>query len=115
LSDAELQQLADHFHALEPAPPEGKADPQAYERGAAIVEEHRCASCHLRDFSGADQVPHLAGQREGYLDKALRGYKSGERPGYEPAMVEVMAPILASQIADLAHFLTHFDPEQAER
>jgi cytochrome c553 len=82
---------------------------------AAIAEEHRCASCHLRDFSGADQVPCPAGQREDYLDKALRDYKSGERPGYEPALAEVMAPILASEILDLAHFLTHFDPEHAER
>jgi hypothetical protein len=30
--------------------------------------------------------------------------------GYEPAMAEVMAPIAASDITDLAHFLAHFDP-----
>jgi hypothetical protein len=28
-------------------------------------------------------------QREDYLFKALRGYKSGERVGYDPAMAEV--------------------------
>ena len=115
LSDAELQQLADHFAALEPAPPKGDPDPEAHARGAAIAKEHRCASCHLRDFSGRGQVPRLAGQREDYLEKALRDYKSGERPGYEPAMAEVMATIPTSEIADLAHFLAHFDPEQARR
>jgi cytochrome c553 len=110
LSDAELQQLSEHFAGLEPAPHQTDPDPQAYARGAAIASEHRCGSCHLADFSGQGQVPRLAGQREDYLAKALRDYKSGDRPGYEPAMAEVMAPIPASEIADLAHFLAHFDP-----
>jgi cytochrome c553 len=114
LSDAELQQLADHFAALEPPPPQADPDPQAYARGVAIAREHRCGSCHLGDYTGQGQVPRLAGQREDYLAKTLREYKSGDRPGYEPAMAEVMAPISASEMADLAHFLAHFDPAQAE-
>jgi cytochrome c553 len=111
LSDAELQELSEHFAALEPAPPQADPDPEAYARGAAIANDHRCGSCHLGDFSGQGQVPRLAGQREDYLEQALRDYKSGDRPGYEPAMAEVMAPIPDSEIADLAHFLAHFDPE----
>jgi cytochrome c553 len=111
LSDAELQQLSEHFAALEPPPPQDDPDPQAYARGAALAMEHRCGSCHLGDFSGQGQVPRLAGQREDYLAKALGEYKSGDRPGYEPAMAEVMAPIPAPEIADLAHFLAHFDPD----
>lgn len=111
LSDAELQELAAHFAGLEPPAPQKDPDPQAYARGAALAREHRCGSCHLADFSGAGQVPRLAGQREDYLAKALREYKSGDRPGYEPAMAEVMAPISVSDIPDLAHFLAHFDPD----
>jgi cytochrome c553 len=111
LSDAELQQLSEHFAALEPPPPQADPDPPAYAGGAALAREHRCGSCHLGDFSGKGQVPRLAGQREDYLAKALREYKSGDRPGYEPAMAEVMATIPASEIADLAHFLAHFDPD----
>jgi cytochrome c553 len=111
LSDAELQQLSEHYAALEPPPPQDDPDPQAYAGGAALATEHRCGSCHLGDFSGQGQVPRLAGQREDYLAKALREYKSGDRPGYEPAMAEVMAPIPASEMADLAHFLAHFDPD----
>jgi cytochrome c553 len=111
LSDAELQELAAHFAALEPPPPQNDPDPQAYARGAALAGDHRCGSCHLGDFSGQGQVPRLAGQREDYLAKALCEYKSGDRPGYEPAMAEVMASIAASEIPDLAHFLAHFDAE----
>jgi cytochrome c553 len=111
LSDAELQQLSEHYAALGPPPPQDDPDPQAYALGAALATEHRCGSCHLGDFSGQGQVPRLAGQREDYLAKALGEYKSGDRPGYEPAMAEVMAPIPASEMADLAHFLAHFDPD----
>jgi cytochrome c553 len=111
LSDPELQQLAEHFAALEPPPPQPDPDPQVYARSAAMARAHRCGSCHLGDFTGQGQVPRLAGQREDYLAKALRDYKSGDRPGYEPAMAEVMAAISAAQIADLAHFLAHFDPD----
>ena len=111
LSDTELQQLSEHYAALEPPPPQPNPDPQAYARGAAVAAEHRCASCHLGDFSGQGQVPRVAGQRENYLAKALREYKSGHRPGYEPAMAEVMAPISAAEITDLAHFLAQFDPD----
>jgi cytochrome c553 len=112
LSDAELQQLSEHYAALEPPPPQANPDPEVYARAAAIASEHRCGSCHLGDFSGQGQLPRLAGQREDYLAKALREYKSGDRPGYDPAMAEVMAPISASEIADLAHFLAHFDPDR---
>jgi cytochrome c553 len=111
LSDAELEQLSEHFAALQLPPPQDDPDPQAYPRGAASAREHRCGSCHLADFGGQGQVPRLAGQREDYLAKALRDYKNGDRPGYEPVMAEVMAPIPAAEIADLAHFLAHFDPD----
>jgi cytochrome c553 len=111
LSDAELQQLSEHYAALEPPPPQDDPDPQAYARGAAIASEHRCGSCHVGDFSGQGQLPRLAGQREDYLAKALREYNSGDRPGYDPAMAEVMAPIPVEEIPDLAHFLAHFDPD----
>ena len=111
LSDAELRDLAAHFAALEPVPPASPAepDPEAYARGQGVSAEHRCAFCHLSDFSGRGQVPRLAGQREDYLVKSLEAYKNGTRPGYEPAMAEVMATVPASAIPDLAHYLAHFD------
>ena len=111
LSDAALRDLAAHFAALEPlSPPSpGELDPEAYARGQEVSADHRCAFCHLRDFSGRGQVPRLAGQREDYLVEALEDYKSGRRPGYEPAMAEVMATVPAAAIPDLAHYLAHFD------
>lgn len=107
LTDEDLQAFADHFAALPPpAPPvEGLADPKRLERGRALAQTHRCGICHRPDFSGQGQVPRLGGQREDYLAKALREYKSGARPGYDPAMSEVMATIGEPEIDDLAYFL----------
>lgn len=47
----------------------------------------------------------LAGQREDYLVKALREYKSNTRRGYAAAMAEVLYAISDEQILDLAYFL----------
>jgi cytochrome c553 len=53
------------------------------ERARALVEQNQCNVCHRPDFSGRDNVPRLADQREDYLLKTLREYKSGARRGYE--------------------------------
>jgi cytochrome c553 len=50
-------------------------------------------------------VPRIAHQREDYLAKALADYKSGTRPGYDPAMSSVMAPVTERDIEVLARFL----------
>ncbi|MGK9230072.1 c-type cytochrome [Inquilinus limosus] len=105
LTDEDLQAFADHFAALAPPVPATDGDSGRIERGRALAQTHRCGVCHRPDFSGQGQVPRLAGQREDYLAKALREYKSGARPGYDPAMAEVMAPIGEPEIDDLAYFL----------
>ena len=35
----------------------------------------RCNVCHLPDFSGQNQVPRLAAQREAYLEAEMRAYR----------------------------------------
>jgi len=52
-------------------------------------------------------VPRLAGQREDYLLKTLRDYKSGARRAYEPIMVEVLQPTDDSQLIEFAYYLSH--------
>jgi cytochrome c553 len=50
-------------------------------------------------------VPRLAGQREDYLVKALRDYKSNARRVYDPSMADVMYLLTDADSLDLAHFL----------
>ena len=78
------------------------------EQGRALAEQHRCNVCHRADFSGQDSVPRLADQREDYLLKTLREYKSNTRHGYDGVMAEVLGPVTDAEIADIAHFAAHF-------
>src|SRR5262245_18878193 len=109
LTDDELRSMADVIAKLPPPHPiEEPGDPARLERARALIQQNRCNFCHNPDFSGAQQVPRLAGQREEYLAKALREYKNNTRRGYDPAMSEVLYPISDEQILDLAYFLTAY-------
>ena len=70
-----------------------------------VIAKNHCASCHNPDFSGREQMPRLAAQREDYLLKALRDYKTAKRPGYDATMDEVIRPITDADIVDLSHYL----------
>jgi cytochrome c553 len=106
LSDDDLRGMADMISRLPPPPPAAEpADPDRLERARALVQQHRCNFCHNQDFSGEQNAPRLAGQREDYLVKALREYKSNARRGYDAAMADVMVSVSDVDILDLAHFL----------
>jgi cytochrome c553 len=109
LTDGDLQAFADAVSKL--PPPQAAAGPgdlQQLERGRALAQKYRCGFCHQQNFSGQGSVPRIAAQREDYLLKALREYKSSARPGYEPTMVEALQPVNDSEIVDLAGFLSRF-------
>jgi cytochrome c553 len=106
-SDADLQRAADFIAALPPPkPPTDPADPARLARARALVEQNHCNVCHRPDFSGQENVPRLADQREDYLLKALREYKSGARHGYEPTMTEVMQPVDDAQLVEFPYYLS---------
>jgi cytochrome c553 len=108
LSDADLQAIADALAAQPaPKPPADPGDPARLESARALTEQTRCNVCHRADYSGRQSVPRLADQREDYLLKTLREYKSGSRRAYEPIMVEVLQPIGDAQFVELAYFLAH--------
>jgi cytochrome c553 len=106
LADSDLQSIADFF-AKQPAPkpPAGEGDPARLERSRAVVEQNHCDVCHRPDFSGRENVPRLADQREDYLLKTLRDYKSGARRGYDATMAEVLQPIDDAQLIEFAYYL----------
>jgi cytochrome c553 len=104
LSDDDLRQFSDFIAKLPaPKPAEGDADAARVQRAQALIRQNRCDSCHTPTLVGRDNIPRLAGQREDYLAKALREYKSSARVGYEPTMLEVMRPLNDADIADLAY------------
>jgi cytochrome c553 len=104
LTDDDLRQFSDAIAKLPvPKPAEGAADAARIARAQALIKQNRCDSCHTPTLAGRDNIPRLAAQREDYLAKALRDYKSNARVGYEPTMLEVMRPLNDADIADLAY------------
>ena len=76
--------------------------------GPRLITQHRCNSCHGLDLSGRDNVPRIADQREDYLVKTLREYKTNARRGYDDTMAEALAPVSDEQILDLAYYIVRF-------
>jgi cytochrome c553 len=108
LSNDDLLAFADRIARLPPPPPPAEApDPARFARGRALTLRQPCGVCHNPDFSGREQMPRLANQREDYLLKAMREYRSGARLGYGGAMSQELAGLTDQDLVDLAHFLSH--------
>jgi cytochrome c553 len=106
LTDDDLRTFSDFIAKMpKPAPLPENGDPARMQRGLALVQQHRCDTCHNPDLSGKENVPRIANQREDYLAKTLAEYKDNSRHGYDASMADVMAPVAAEQIADLAYFI----------
>jgi cytochrome c553 len=109
ISNDDIRNLGAYFASL--APPKSPPDdnPDLSRKGAQAAAGRRCASCHADAYAGTNAVARIAGQREEYLSKALRDYKSGARSGGGmAAMAEVAYPLSEEEITALAHFLAHF-------
>ncbi|MGO9697777.1 MAG: c-type cytochrome [Xanthobacteraceae bacterium] len=110
-TDEDLRAFADAIAKLPPPPPQPPTDvPDAarLQNGRALIGQHRCNTCHNLDLTGRENIPRIADQREDYLVKTLRDYKSNTRQGYDGVMAEVLAPITDAQILDLAYYLARF-------
>ena len=109
MSDDDLRAFSDLIGKLPPppAPAENVTEPQRMARGAALAQQHRCASCHGADYAGGQQVARLAYQREDYLTKALTEFRSGKRLGYTSAMSETLLGIQPDALQDVAHYLAN--------
>ena len=108
LSDDDLRAFSDFIATLpKPQPPADAGDPARMQRAQALAQQNRCNACHNPDFSGKDNVPRLADQREDYLARTMREYKDNSRHGYDGTMAEVLQPVTVEQIADLAYYIAH--------
>jgi len=109
LTNDDLRALSDYIAKLPPPePPSEPADPARAARGRTLASQNHCTVCHNPDFSGREQMPRLANQREDYLLKAMREYKTGARIGYAGAMAVELRELTDADLADLAHYLSHF-------
>jgi cytochrome c553 len=104
LKDDELDALSQHFAGLDPKPSEEKVDPALADRGAELASRLRCASCHLPNLAGTQQMPRLAKQRIDYLIYTLKAYRDDKRSGADTLMSNVVAGLPDADVAALAHY-----------
>jgi cytochrome c553 len=108
LNNEDIRNLGAYFASLSPPKPETDKDPDLSKKGAQAAAGRRCAACHLDNYAGSKAAARVAGQREDYLGKALRDYKSGIRSGGgQAAMAEVAHPLSEEEIVALAHYLAY--------
>jgi len=106
LKDAEIIKLAEHFSKLPAKGMEtGTVDKALMKTGLEKAKTLRCGICHVSDFSGQNQIPRLAGQREAYLEAEMRAYRDGKRTGGDTIMAATLYGVSDSDIRALAHFL----------
>lgn len=105
--DAEIVALASYYSKLLPKKSEEKIDKPLFEHGRQITTKNHCASCHLANFHGREQMPRLAGQREEYLAAAMLAYKQNKRPGGDTIMAASLYGVGESDLKALAHYLSH--------
>jgi cytochrome c553 len=67
-----------------------------------------CAACHgANGIAMIPTYPNLAGQNAGYIESALKAYKSGQRSGGQAALMAGMAaPLSDADIANLAAYFS---------
>lgn len=105
MSDDDLRAYAEAIEKPPPPkPPREGRDAARFARGKEIAERLACHTCHNPDYSGRQQMPRLAAQREDYLIVAMRQYKSGKRVGQAAMMPEIMHAVSEADIPVLAHF-----------
>lgn len=113
VSDADMQALATYVGELPPPPASDEPiDNDRFCTGARLAAEHICGSCHEPDYSGREQSPRLAGQKEAYLVKSMTQFKKGERIGIQAMMPEVLSHIDADGVAALAHFFSRLPADK---
>jgi cytochrome c553 len=107
MKDPEIIKLAEHF-SKQPAKvmDTGPADAKLMKTGAERARALRCNVCHLADFSGQNQIPRLAGQREAYLEAEMRAYRDGKRTGGDTIMAAALYGVSDADIKALAHYLS---------
>jgi cytochrome c553 len=104
LKDDEMVALAKHFAGLPPKASDEPVDQALAKRGAELVPQLRCASCHRPDLAGQEQMPRVAKQRIDYLIHSMKEFRDNKRSGADTAMTAVVIGVSDADLAALAHY-----------
>jgi len=77
----------------------------AGDAAAGKAKSAMCAACHgSAGVSAMPMYPNLAGQKEAYLVKQLKDFKTGTRK--DPVMSSMAAPLSDADVANLAAYFS---------
>ena len=111
MTDADLRGFSDYIGTLAavPAPaPAAPPDAARMSKAQVLAQQHKCVFCHGTALDGGQGVPRIGGQKEDYVRATLRGFKSGERPGYTRAMTEALSQVSVEELDLLAYYVANF-------
>jgi cytochrome c553 len=110
-SDQDIQDIAAYFATLPPGPPDDRRprDAALVAAGQALSGPRHCATCHVSDYGGRNQIPRIAAQREEYLVHAMTQYRDGLRAGPDTQMNGAVMGLSNADLAALAHYLAQMD------
>ncbi len=110
-SDQDIQDIAAWFATLPPGPPDDRRarDAALFAAGQALSGPRHCATCHVSDYGGRNQIPRIAAQREEYLLHAMTQYRDGLRAGPDTQMNGAVMGLSNADLAALAHYLAQLD------
>ncbi|NMM75305.1 cytochrome C [Acidovorax sp. SRB_14] len=118
LTDAYLQEMADHFAALEvpyAPPPAPQAPPAALERGRLLVQQGdearqipACVQCHGQAMTGVNPfIPGLLGLPRDYLNSQLGAWKTGQRHAQAPdCMAQIARQLTPDDVSAVSAWLS---------
>jgi cytochrome c553 len=110
LTDEEITSMAAHYAALPLKEPPAERQETLYVLGEKLAQEMRCSTCHLPSYTGREQMPRLAGQREDYLLHSMRQFTSNQAVGRDTIMAAALYGVSDDDIKALAHFLSRTTP-----
>ena len=111
MTDADLRGFSDYIGTLPPIPapaPAAPPDAARMSKAQVLAQQHKCVFCHGAALDGGQGVPRIGGQKEDYVRATLRGFKSGERPGYTRAMTEALSQVPVEDLDLLAYYVANF-------
>lgn len=108
VKDADLVVLANYFSAQTPIRVPTPVNNVTYQRGKDTAQKMLCATCHLPDYAGRQQIPRLAGQQEEFLIYSMKQFRDHPGLGRDTIMAASLYGLKDSDLADLAHFLANF-------
>ena len=105
MKDEEFTALAKYFSQQKIQPQTIARDTSKVTRGAVLSQRGQCGSCHLPDYSGREQMPRLAGQREDFLLSSMKEFRDGRATGRDTIMAATLRGLSDVDLTDLAHYL----------